>query len=47
MDHDFKDLIGNFMGGYPDDLNIHSKLIKEPIKHLREFLNVADCMVYI
>jgi len=36
MDHDFKDLIEEFMENYQDDLTIHSKLREEHIKHLRQ-----------
>jgi hypothetical protein len=36
MDHAFKDLIGNFMEDYQDDLTIHSKLREENIKHIRQ-----------
>jgi hypothetical protein len=36
MDHDFNDLIGNFMEDYQDDLTIHSKLREQHLKHLKQ-----------
>lgn len=36
IDHDFKDLIGNFMVYYQNDLTVHTKSKQFHFKHLRE-----------
>jgi hypothetical protein len=44
MDHAFKDLIGEFMVDYQDDLTVHSKFRERHIKHLKQVFE--RCRMY-